>query len=587
MVKSNFWQRVILTFSFTLITKSAYGEGLKIVYPPANHETTADSIFIIGSVKGEGNVIINNKEILRSPQGNFAPSFPLQMGNNELVIRYGKEEIRRIITKISTQPDIKDILSLSPRFLSPQVDLSRLPKELVCFEAISPQNAQVKVKLGEKILNLTPELAITDLPSNSAILIGENQGKNITPQSWQKVKGCTNFEDIDSKITPVFVMNNEGKTITQESTGNISILDPQNLTVIEVITEQGIARTGAGSDYSRLTPLPKGTKAMVTGKEGDWLRLDYGGWIKAEETKILPPNVPPISIIRSINSRQVGNKTEVIFPLQNPVPIAIKQTDQTFTLSLYNTTAQTDTIRFDDNPLIKRLDWYQINPSQIDYIFNFKSARQWGYDVRYQGNNLILTFNHPPALTNSHNLDGVTILLDPGHGGDELGALGATGFPEKDVNLKVSQLLAQQLKSRGAKVYLTRDRDIFVSLSDRQKMIQELKPTLAFSIHYNALPDGGNPETTKGVSTFWYHPQAQDLAIFMQNYLVKTLNRPNYGVFWNNLALTRPNTSLSVLLELGFMINPYEFEWITNSESQEKLAKTLADGITAWIHNNQ
>ncbi len=583
MEQKKIWREVIFTVSLTLMTQPVYAEGLKVVYPPANHETTADSIFIIGSADPSVSVVINNQQIRRSSQGNFAPSFPLQIGKNELVIRYGKEEIRKIVTKVSTQPNIQDILSLSPRLLSPQVNISKLPNELVCFEAIAPLNSQIMVNLATKTLSLTPELTIAGLPSNSAILIGQNQGKKITQKSWEKVKGCTNFGEIGNKIQPVFVMNHEGKTLKQESQGNITILDPQQLTVIEVTAEQGVARTGASTDYSRLTPLPKGTRATVTAKEGDWLRLDYGGWIKAEETQILPTNLPPTTIIRSVTSRQLGNRTEVIFPLENPVPIAIKQSDQTFTLSLYNTIAQTDTIRFDDNPWIKRLDWYQTQPTQVDYIFNFKSPQQWGYDVRYEGSNLILTFNHPPSLSNSHNLEGVTILLDPGHGGDELGSLGSTGYPEKDVNLVVSQLLAQNLRNRGAEVYLTREDDTFVSLGDRQKIIDKLKPTLAFSIHYNALPDGGNAEKTQGVSAFWYHPQAHDLAVFMHNYLVEKLNRPSYGIFWNNLALTRPHSTPSVLLELGFMINPDEFEWITNPQAQQKLAVTLAEGITAWI----
>lgn len=583
MEQKKIWREVIFTVSLTLMTQPVYAEGLKVVYPPANHETTADSIFIIGSADPSVSVAINNQQIRRSSQGNFAPSFPLQIGKNELVIRYGKEEIRKIVTKVSTQPNIQDILSLSPRLLSPQVNISKLPNELVCFEAIAPLNSQIMVNLATKTLSLTPELTIAGLPSNSAILIGQNQGKKITQKSWEKVKGCTNFGEIGNKIQPVFVMNHEGKTLKQESQGNITILDPQQLTVIEVTAEQGVARTGASTDYSRLTPLPKGTRATVTAKEGDWLRLDYGGWIKAEETQILPTNLPPTTIIRSVTSRQLGNRTEVIFPLENPVPIAIKQSDQTFTLSLYNTIAQTDTIRFDDNPWIKRLDWYQTQPTQVDYIFNFKSPQQWGYDVRYEGSNLILTFNHPPSLSNSHNLEGVTILLDPGHGGDELGSLGSTGYPEKDVNLVVSQLLAQNLRNRGAEVYLTREDDTFVSLGDRQKIIDKLKPTLAFSIHYNALPDGGNAEKTQGVSAFWYHPQAHDLAVFMHNYLVEKLNRPSYGIFWNNLALTRPHSTPSVLLELGFMINPDEFEWITNPQAQQKLAVTLAEGITAWI----
>ena len=69
----------------------------------------------------------------------------------------------------------------------------------------------------------------------------------------------------------------------------------------------------------------------------------------------------------------------------------------------------------------------------------------------------------------------------------------------------------------------------------------------------------------------------------MHNYLVEKLNRPSYGVFWNNLALTRPHTTPIVLLELGFMINPEEFEWITNANSQKELVMTIADGIDAWI----
>ncbi|BAQ61754.1 N-acetylmuramoyl-L-alanine amidase [Geminocystis sp. NIES-3708] len=581
-----FWQGIIYTFFLNLMIESVSAQSLKVVYPPANHETTADSIFIIGSANAQGNVIINNKPIMRSPQGNFAPSFPLKIGKNELIIRYGKEEIKRVITKVNNQPKIEDILSLSPSLLSPQINISKLPNELVCFEAIAPLNGQIAVNLGTKTLNLTSPLLIADLPPNSAILIDQNQSKNIIKKYWEKVKGCTKFEETGKNIQPIFVMNYEGKTISQASQGKISTLDPQNLMVIEVIAEQGVARTGASTNHSRLTPLPKGTRATVTATEGDWLRLDYGGWIKAEETRILPTNVPPYTIIRSVTSRQVGNRTEVIFPLQNPVPIAIQQSDQTFTLSLYNTTAETDTIRFDDNPWIKRLDWYQTQPRKVDYIFNFKSPQQWGYDVRYEGSNLILTFNHPPKLSNN-NLEGVTILLDPGHGGNELGSLGSTGYPEKDVNLVVSLLLAQNLRNLGAQVYLTREDDRFVALGDRQKIINQLKPTLAFSIHYNALPDGGDAEKTKGVSTFWYHPQAHDLAVFMHNYLTEKLNRSSAGVFWNNLALTRPNIAPSVLLELGFMINPYEFEWITNTEAQQKLALTIAEGINTWIMKNE
>jgi N-acetylmuramoyl-L-alanine amidase len=114
-------------------------------------------------------------------------------------------------------------------------------------------------------------------------------------------------------------------------------------------------------------------------------------------------------------------------------------------------------------------------------------------------------------------------------------------------------------------------------------MIDKLKPAIAISIHYNSLPDEGDAQNTQGVGTFWYNTQAHSLAVFMHNYLVNKLRRPSYGVFWDNLALTRPTTTPAVLLELGFMSNPVEFEWVTNPQEQQKLAGAIADGITQWL----
>ena len=130
---------------------------------------------------------------------------------------------------------------------------------------------------------------------------------------------------------------------------------------------------------------------------------------------------------------------------------------------------------------------------------------------------------------------------------------------------------------------MTREGDDDLYPADRVAIIDATEPTLALSLHYNALPDAGDALGRSGVGSFWYHPQAHDLATFLHNYLVEELGRESYGVYWNNLALTRPNVAPSVLLELGFMINPEEFEWITDEKSQQKLAKTLAQGVEQWL----
>ncbi|WP_317134593.1 N-acetylmuramoyl-L-alanine amidase [Leptolyngbya sp. 7M] len=149
--------------------------------------------------------------------------------------------------------------------------------------------------------------------------------------------------------------------------------------------------------------------------------------------------------------------------------------------------------------------------------------------------------------------------------------------------LIVSQLLRDRLEARGATVIMTREGDIDLYPQDRAALINQAEPTLALSLHYNALPDDGDAVNTAGIGTFWYNAQSHSLAVFLHNYLVASLDRPSYGVFWNNLALTRPTVAPAVLLELGFMINPDEFEWIINPAEQERLADALADGIAAWL----
>ncbi len=559
--------------------------SLKVVFPQTSYQTSSQKIFFLGTAPPDGQVLINSKPITRSKAGHFSPSFPLQLGENLFTVRHDNQELQIKVTRLTTEPELPQGLAFAKDSLTPAVDIARLPGELICFSAIAPPNASVSVKLANQTTALSPQPQQAQLPSNLAALTGQNQP--YAQSSVGNYKGCTTVATAADLGQPQFQLTLNGKTITQPGTGKIQILSRAELPVSEVTVESGAARTGPSTDYSRLTPLPKGTRATVTGREGEWLRLDYGAWINSKETRILPGAIEPQTIIRSVGYRQLPGVTEIVFPLQVPVPVSVQQNEGTFALTLYNTTAQTDIIRLDDDPLISRLDWQQEAPEQVKYTFNLKKAQQWGYKLRYDGTTLVLALRHPPKIGNTRRkpLANLKIVLDPGHGGKETGASGPTGYLEKDVNLVVSKLLRDELVKRGATVVMTRQDDRELSLAERQAIISQEEPAIALSIHHNSLPDDGDAEKTKGFGTFWYHPQAHNLAIFLQNYVVKKLSRPYYGVFWNNLALTRPAAAPSVLLELGFMSNPDEFEQVVNPEEQKKMAGAIAQGITEWFRS--
>ncbi|MGL4883691.1 MAG: N-acetylmuramoyl-L-alanine amidase, partial [Waterburya sp.] len=329
---------------------------LSVVYPPKEHQTTAEKIFFIGTASPQDPVLINGKPIKnRSSSGHFAPSLPLKIGENIFTIRHQKQEIKIKVYRLNEQPEIPKKLAFGDDSLTPGVDIARLPNEPICFGAIAPPDTNVSVQIGQSKVLLLPQVESVDLPANSAVLTADNNP--IIKTDISKYEGCTSLDIPRNYGKPLFELKKDGEIITQKSQGDVTILAPQDIEVVEVIADEGVARTGANSDNSRLTPLPKGTRGRITGKEGEWLRLDYGGWIQETETKPVLGNIPPQSIIRGITTRQVESATEVIFPLQLPVPVEVKQDETSITLSLYNTIAQTDTIRLDADPMIKSLDW--------------------------------------------------------------------------------------------------------------------------------------------------------------------------------------------------------------------------------------
>ncbi|MTJ52453.1 N-acetylmuramoyl-L-alanine amidase [Anabaena sp. UHCC 0253] len=572
---------VVFNFLFTSSVALAQ-ESLLVVFPPTNHQTSTEKIFFIGTALPKGQVVINGKLVNRSKTGHFSPSFPWQLGENIFKVRYQNPEREIKIMRVSTQPELPQGLGFAKNSLTPAADIARLPGEPICFSAVAPPQATVSVNLPNQTVALLPQPSQAELPPNSSVLTGLNQP---ILSSLTKYQGCTTVANAADLGKPRFNLQLNNQTITQTGLGKIEILAPTQLAVVEVTSESCVTRTGPSNDYSRLTPLPKGTMATVTGKEGEWLRLDYGAWVNSKETKIITGAVAPQTVIRSVGYRQLAKATEIRFPLQTAVPVSVEQGNKSLTLTLYNTIAQTDTIRLDDNPLISHLDWQQVTPQQVKYTFNLKKLQQWGYKLRYDHTTLVLTLRHPPHLQQSKRLplSGIKIVLDPGHGGKESGSSRPTGYLAKDVNLLVSKLLRDELAKRGATVVMTRDDDQDVSLVQRQEIINQEEPAIALSIHYNFLPDNSNNANTRGLVSFWYHPQAHSPTVFLHNYLVNKLPQPSFGVFWNNLALTRPSAAPAVLLEFRFMKNANEFEEIVNPQQQQKIAETLADGVTEWF----
>ena len=177
----------------------------------------------------------------------------------------------------------------------------------------------------------------------------------------------------------------------------------------------------------------------------------------------------------------------------------------------------------------------------------------------------------------------IKISLDAGHGGTEKGAIGCLGHTEKDINLSLVKNLETELKKRGAKVFLTRDDDIYVGLKDRVEKSNNENSHIFISIHGNALPDGYDPNQHSGTSIYYYYDQARPLAENILKTMVTDLKLCDDKVRQGSLAVVRNTYAPSILIEVAYLINPEDNSKLITPEFQQECAKAIADGIEKYF----
>ncbi|MGL6184605.1 MAG: N-acetylmuramoyl-L-alanine amidase [Clostridium chrysemydis] len=145
------------------------------------------------------------------------------------------------------------------------------------------------------------------------------------------------------------------------------------------------------------------------------------------------------------------------------------------------------------------------------------------------------------------------IVIDPGHGGKDPGAI-SNGLREKDINLKISKALKEELLRDGFTVKLTREDDTFLSLKERSDIGNSFKGDLFISIHCNSSLNAD----ASGTEVFIYNlknRETKDLGERIALEISKSLNLKNRGVKEGNFAVLRCTKMKAILIETAFLSN--------------------------------
>jgi len=206
----------------------------------------------------------------------------------------------------------------------------------------------------------------------------------------------------------------------------------------------------------------------------------------------------------------------------------------------------------------------------------------WGYRAFYEPDGtLVVKIRRPPAIDPAAPLRGIRIVVDPGH--PPAGAVGPTGYHEKDANLAIAVRLAERLRAAGADVRLTREGDYPVDLAARPAMAVGLEADLLVSVHNNAFGDEANPFRDHGTSTYYFHPFSAALAAALDRRIAEATGIPDLGAKWGNLALVRPSWMPSVLTESLFMPIPEQEAALRDPGFLDRLADAHVRGIEDFL----
>lgn len=183
------------------------------------------------------------------------------------------------------------------------------------------------------------------------------------------------------------------------------------------------------------------------------------------------------------------------------------------------------------------------------------------------------------------------IVIDPGHGGTDPGAIGAGGTQEKNITMPISMLLKDNLIKAGAKVYMTRTTDVDVAgayasdraeLQGRVNVAEKYNADIFISIHINSAVN----RSLSGLSCY-YHPKTSHdarLAKAIQTKLVSNFKMNDLGIREANFYVNKRSSMPSTLLELGFISNSSDENNLKSKWFQEKAAKVICDGIKQYFN---
>ncbi len=548
---------------------------IKLVQPlKEKNAVSASQQFIIGSTCTTCTIKINQDTVKVYPTGAFAYEINLKEKENTFLIESdnGSRKSKKTVSFTYTLPPVpQPVRDFSIEYIQtlPAGDLWLKPGDPILFRVKTLTHCEVKVNNKQLLFEMPDSL--------TKGMSGIYQGKYIIQPS----------DSFYKEKLMISVKLNDSAVLYRETSSRFTVMQPDSSDV--VMTKGRLAHLEYGLGDDRLGGAKMGyidslIPLKIIGKvSGDYkvrLSKDRTAYIPEEHVSVMPPGYSASgSLTGKIRLTTDSTYDYVNLQLFSRLPYqAMQQTDPNrIVVDVFGATNNTNWI---DQPEmvkeIKKVEYEQLSDEVYRMIITL-NHQHWGYKIYYSGNNLVVRVKQQP---HDLSLNKVTIALDAGHGGTNTGAVGATGITEKELTLQITNRVKQLLEVEGAKVIMTREKELFFDNKERILFYRDSTPDLLLSIHLNSAND---PFRSSGTSTFYRYEGFRPLsrAIYKRMLELGLKEYGNNGSF--NFMLNSPTEYPNALIETLFLSNLEEETKVLDPVFQEQMAEKIVQGVKDYL----
>ncbi|RSK37447.1 N-acetylmuramoyl-L-alanine amidase [Hymenobacter metallilatus] len=378
---------------------------------------------------------------------------------------------------------------------------------------------------------------------------------------------------------------------TTFSKNRIRFLNPNAPQLALTKGELAYLNYGLGEDRlggAKLGYLDSAVVLHLTGRVGNQYRVQLSetqtAWIPQEVVRLLPPGgFVPSSLTGSWSVYGDSVYDYVRLPLTQRLPYRSQLLTEPSRLvvDVFGATSNTNWITQREGlQAVGDVTYEQLQPDVFRMVLHLRHRQSWGYHIGYRGNTLEIRVKRPPRQL---RLRGLTVAIDAGHGGTNVGATSASGAQEKDLTLAIALKLRQALEQAGARVLMTRTTDVTVDNADRVLQFRRLHPDVLISIHVNSA---GNT-STQGTSTYYRYLAFRPLSVALYEQMRDTglAGFGNVGSF--NFGLNGPTEYPNALVETAFLSNPADEKRLTDPQFQQQMAVAMKRGLEQFLRTTR